>query len=336
MTTKSSSLSNCWDSCGCFGNLINSFHFKWTRRRHLWRASFFYYVISWVLIIGIILTFAFHYLITNFSFFVNYSCSHRSIRIISWYIALQIMVIGVLLLFSIFLARMCNIFSNYTLSDFISTGKWLDFFGCTVKWLPWFMSFIMGLLIILQISSLIWIFANPRQWCAVRMNEAAVNAVRNCRLIVSDKTACSIGIKTVLHKEIRRCNSTDYLIERNMMLLALSEPNAKCSVQTTAVCLAYKEVYYGREVDWNKEELRGCLGPKFDDIEKFIDRNNSSDLYKYALLFNITWSVCYFLIVCLFNFIKSVTEFDAIIYQPKDPSESIIIKMIRPLTPWSK
>ncbi|EKX74192.1 uncharacterized protein BEWA_042300 [Theileria equi strain WA] len=321
--------------CGCFGRSLESLRFNWKRRRYLWRASFFYNLVSWILVVGIILTFVFHYLITGFSFFVNYSCSSRSIHMISLFIITLTITTGILLILSIFLARMCNMFSNYALSHFMSTGKWLDCFGCTVKWFPWLSAVLMWLWLIIQFSSLIWVFVNSRQWCERRFDESAVNAVKNCRFIITGSLPCKLDLEAFNHHEIRECNHPDYLIKRKMIALALSDNGSSCNIEDTAVCNAFKDLIEEKDVNWNQPALTGCLGKVPSDMNDFIDEKNSSDLYKYILLFNITWSVVLVLIVALFYFIKSVTIFDAIIYQPKDPSDNIMIKMVRPFTPWT-
>lgn len=83
------------------------------------------------------------------------------------------------------LGRVCNIFSNYTLTDFMSTGKWLDRIGFTVKWFPWLIALLMFLWLILLCISIAWIFINPHHWCSDRWVDEAVSSVVNCRLIYS-------------------------------------------------------------------------------------------------------------------------------------------------------
>ncbi|GIX65736.1 uncharacterized protein BcabD6B2_51710 [Babesia caballi] len=180
-------------------------------------------------------------------------------------------------------------------------------------------------------------FANSRQWCENRFNEAAVNAVKNCRLIVLGHTPCTLSFTSGLHKEIRECNSPQYLLNKRLMLLALVENSSSlpCSVEDPAVCNAFNDVFQGKQVDWQRAELRGCLGRVPETLDNFKDTGTSSDLYKYLMLYGITWAVVYFLLICFFCLIKKTTEFDAIIYQPKDPTENILMKLMRPMTPWS-
>lgn len=323
--------------CGCVGRNFELLRFRWSRRRYVWRASFFYNLVSWTLVVGLILTFMFHYLITNFKFFMSYCCSSRSIRMITWYITLEMFMIGIILIMAIFLARVCNMFSNYIISESMSTGRVMTALGCSVKWMPWAMAFAVSISIILRGASLIWIFANSKQWCENRYNDAAVNAVKNCRLIIQGNIPCAISFKSGMYKEIRECNSPRYLLNKRLMLVALVHKNSTlpCSVEDPTVCNAFNDALQGKAVDWSRTELKGCLGKLPSTLDSFMDTGTSSDLYKYLVLYDITWAVVYFLLVCLFYLMKHTTEFDAILYQPVHQSENIIIKIMRPLTPWS-
>ncbi|EAN34258.2 putative integral membrane protein [Theileria parva strain Muguga] len=321
---------------GRFGRIFDSLRFNWTRRRYIWRASFFYKLVSWILMIGLLITTVFYYLITKYSFFVNYSCSARSINMINLFMISISVTTAILLVLSVYLARMCNLFSNYTMRQFVTTGRFMHFAGCTVKWLPWVSAVVMWIWLAIQFSSLIWIFVNPKQWCDHRFDESAVNAVRNCRLILNKNIPCQIVFENVTPREIRNCNHPEYLITRKIVLLALKDSTSKCSIEDVTVCNAYRDAITKDDFNFDEPGLGGCYGKIPQDMSSFIDEKNSSDLYKYILLFNIFWSVMFVVIVCIFYFIKSVTKFDAIIYQPKDPSDNIIIKIIRPFTPWTK
>ncbi|GBE62204.1 hypothetical protein BOVATA_036970 [Babesia ovata] len=130
-------------------------------------------------------------------------------------------------------------------------------------------------------------FANSRQWCENRFNEAAVNAVRNCRLIVRGNVPCTLSLTSGTHKEIRECNSPQYLVNKRLMLLALVDnaSSLSCSIEDPAVCNAFNDVLVGKHVDWKRAELRGCLGQVPENLDKFKDRGTSSDLYKYLMLY---------------------------------------------------
>eukprot|EP00371_Babesia_bovis_P000437 XP_001609084.1 hypothetical protein [Babesia bovis T2Bo] len=299
--------------CGCINRHIESIRFRWQRRRYLWRASYYYTGMSVALVAA------------------------RSIRMITWYITMQMLLIGVVLIMAIFMARVCNMFSNVIISDSMTTERLMTMLGCSIKWLPWVMAALMAITIIFHSSSMIWMFANSRQWCENRFNEAAVNAVRNCRLIVRGNVPCTLTMTSGLHKEIRECNSPQYLLSKRLMLLALVENTSRlpCSVADPAVCNAFNEVLSGRDVDWSRGELRGCLGKIPESLDAFIDAATSSDLYKYLMLYSIIWAVVFFLLICFFYLMKHTTEFDAIIYQAKDPTENIIVKIMQPFTPWS-
>ncbi|CDR97729.1 membrane protein, putative [Babesia bigemina] len=335
--------------CGCIARHVEDVRFHWQRRRYIWRASYYYNLMTCVLLIGIVLSFAFHYLITNFKFFMSYCCSARSIRTITYYIVLHISCTGgsrvhaanmrsaIILALAIFLGRVCNMLSNIIISDSMATDGYMHYLGCGVKWVPWGLAVLLVCMVMMHFSSLIWMFANSRQWCENRFNDAAVNAVRNCRLIVRGNVPCNLSIISGTHKEIRECNSPQYLVNKRLMLLALVD-NASalsCSIEDPAVCNAFNDVFTGKYVDWKRAELRGCLGQVPENLDKFKDRGSSSDLYKYLMLYAISWAIVYVLFICFFYIMKRTTEFDAIIYQPKNPAENIVLRFTRPLTPWS-
>lgn len=90
---------------------------------------------------------------------------------------------GTILIITILLGRLCNLFSNYSLVNCTYSKRFIDVLGFTLKWLPSIGGVLMGILITIQIIGLIWNQVNTRQWCVNRFNESAVNAVKNCRLI---------------------------------------------------------------------------------------------------------------------------------------------------------
>ncbi|ORM39797.1 uncharacterized protein BXIN_0202 [Babesia sp. Xinjiang] len=311
------------------------FRIKWIRRRYLWRASFFYNCVSCILVVGLFLTFILHYLITKYSFFVNYSCSARSSKNIVYSIMTQMILIGTLLLITILLGRLCNLFSNYSLEECRYSKRLITVLGFTIKWLPSIAGFLMATLFILQFACLIWTLANSRQWCVNRFNEATVNAVKNCRLIHQSRAACKLDYKITTKKEIRECNNAGYLINKRLIMLALSDEDRGCNIEDIVVCHALASVFEGKDVNWHADQLMGCLGrlPKQD--ESLLDNLNPSDLYRFLLLFHTTGVICSTLIIVFFYVVRFITEYDAMIYQPRNSSDNCFIKFIRPLTMWS-
>ncbi|KAK1934798.1 hypothetical protein X943_001626 [Babesia divergens] len=311
------------------------FRLKWQRRRYLWRASFFYNCVSWVLIVGIALTFILHYFITKFTFFVNYNCSARSIKHITYYIVAQMILIGTILIITILLGRLCNLFSNYSLVNCTYSKRFIDVLGFTLKWLPSIGGVLMGVLITIQIIGLIWNQVNTRQWCVNRFNESAVNAVKNCRLIHQGRAACKLDFKVTIKKEIRNCNSAMYLSKKRIIYLALSDDDEECNIEDVSVCNAMQNVFTNKEVDWHVDQLKGCLGrlPKHD--EALFDDRNPSDLYRYLVLSNIAGIIISTLIIVFFYVVRCITVFDAIIYQPVNANDNMCIKLMRPLTLWA-
>ncbi|GFE53593.1 hypothetical protein protein [Babesia ovis] len=177
--------------------------------------------------------------------------------------------------------------------------------------------------------------ANARQWCGNRFNEAAVNAVKNCRLIHQSRAGCKLNLKITQRKEIRECNNPGYLTKKRIILLALSDDHEGCNIEDIAVCNALADVFENKEVNWHIGQLRGCFGrlPKSD--EPIFDNYNPSDLYRYLMLFHITGMVCSTLIIIFFYVVRFITEYDAIIYQPRNSNDNFCFKVMRPITMWS-
>lgn len=320
---------------------------KWHRRRFLWRASLFYNSVSFILVIAIGLTFALHYLLTKFSFFVNYNCSARSIKHITLYVVLQMVLIGTILLITILLGRLCNLFSNYSLEDCKYSKRMIDILGFTLKWLPSVAGLLMATLFTLQFTCLLWTQINTRQWCVNRFNESAVNAVRNCRMIHQGGAACKLNFKITTKKEIRNCNSVEYLKKKRIIYLSLADAAEGCTIEDISVCNAMDNVFNEKEVNWHSKELKGCLGRIPRDDEPLFDDLNPSDLYRYVIsmlnyltirylfLANISGTLVSILIIIAFFVVRFVTVFDAIIYQPTNENDNACIKFMRPMTMWS-
>ncbi|CDR93722.1 hypothetical protein, conserved [Babesia bigemina] len=291
----------------------------------------------------LVLTFALHHLLRNYNFFVNYSCSARSSRYIILCYMIQMILIGALLLVTILLGRLCNLFSNYSLADCTYSKRLINILGFTIKWLPSMAGMLMFALVSLQFACLVWTLANSRQWCFNRFNESAVNAVKNCRIIHQQRAACKLNFTITTRKEIRECNNPQYLIKKRIIFLALSDEDKGCTIEDIAVCNALAKVFTNEaatvmsaaKVDWNSPQLVGCLGRLPEAYEPLFDTVNPSDLYKFLMLFNIMGTVFNALIVIFFYVVRYVTVFDAVIYQPRNSNDNIAIKVMRPITMWA-
>ncbi|GBE61137.1 hypothetical protein BOVATA_026300 [Babesia ovata] len=194
---------------------------------------------------------------------------------------------------------------------------------------------LMFALVTLQFACLVWTLANSRQWCVNRFNEAAVNAVKNCRTIHEQRAACKLNFTITTRKEIRECNNPKYLIKKRIILLALSDDDEGCTIEDIAVCNALASVFNNQDVDWESPQLNGCLGRLPKPEEPLFDTVNPSDLYKFLMLYNIMGTVFSVLVIIFFYVVRYITVFDAVIYQPRNSNDNIAIKVMRPITMWA-
>lgn len=330
-------------SCKRIRVMLNNFYIDWSYRRHSWRASFFYNCLTGASAFSIVFTLVFQQLIKSFNFFMNYSCDHRSINFMLRDLLIFLIISSLICILSFFLSRMCSILSNYTISDFMSLGKWINSIGCTVKWFPWALAILFILWFLINIFNLGSLYVKPNLWCKPRLNIEATFAVNNCRIFEGRRTKCTQNFieqgGSASKKTIRKCNDLNYLRNNKYFVFIpdLEKPTyTSCDFVNFDVCKKYLELLLDPSSHEKDKVPEGCLEKVPTKIEDFFDKKiYASDLYRYAQLFIIGGNVTFSLFVFFFYFLKRTTQFDGLFYQPGDNSENILLQMLRPLTPWS-
>ncbi|SBT33458.1 conserved Plasmodium protein, unknown function [Plasmodium ovale wallikeri] len=327
------------------GQMIKEFYINWNYRRQSWRISFYYNCLAIAAAFNIALTLIFQQLIKSFNFFVNYSCEYEHINFILTDLLIFIILTSFISIFAFFLSRICSILSNFTINDFMSLGKWIERIGCTVKWFPWALAILLIFWFIINTFNLITLYASPNLWCKTRLNNVATFVVNNCRLFEGRTAACTSdmiepsGSKSISY--IRKCNDLDYLKNHNYFTFIpdLDDKNyIQCTFNNINICTLYKSLRNSQLMLERAKSLKlqGCVKNPPSEIEDFYDRDiQNSDLYKYSQIFTIGSNVTFFLVMFFFYFVKRTTQFDGLFYQSIDNSDMFILRMLRPLTPWT-
>ncbi|GAW80237.1 hypothetical protein, conserved [Plasmodium gonderi] len=326
--------------------MIKEFYINWNYRRQSWRISFYYNCLAIVTAFNIVLTLIFQQLIKSFNFFINYYCEYEHINFILTDLLIFIILTSFISIFAFFLSRICSILSNFTINDFMSLGKWIERIGCTVKWFPWALAILIIFWFIINIFNLITLYITPNLWCKSRLNNVATHIVNNCRLFEGRKAACTIdmadlGSSSSTTSYIRKCNDLDFLKNHNYFTFIpdLTDKNyLQCTFNNINICTLYKSLRNSQQaLDKAKGlKLDGCLQNPPSEIEDFYDNNiQTSDLYKYSQIFIIGSNVTFVLLMFFFFFVKRTTQFDGLFYQSLDNSEMVILRILRPLTPWA-
>ncbi|PFH32807.1 putative membrane protein [Besnoitia besnoiti] len=252
-------------------------------------------------------------------------------------------VTGIMGLCALMMARLTNMFSNYSLSDFMSIGKWADRLGCLVKWLPWLVAVCAIGWIVINAVNISWILIDPKSWCARRWADKGIAAVVNCRTWYRGDAPCiEPQEKTNMANKVASCNDGDFL-EANHFFLFTPKDGEKCSFKTIEICRAFKQKYTsfgnGGDINWGKEPLDKCLGTEAETLgaDNFlVTTDENSDLYRYVFMYVVGWCVAVLTLVIIFYYVKSSSNFEAMFYQPQRKGDNVILKIIRPLTPWSR
>ncbi|KJP88631.1 hypothetical protein AK88_01711 [Plasmodium fragile] len=326
--------------------IIKEFYLNWNYRRHSWRISFYYNCLALLTAFSIALTLIFQQLIKSFSFFVNYSCEYEHINFILTDLLIFLILISFISIFAFFLSRICSILSNFTINDFMSLGKWIERIGCTVKWFPWALAILIIFWFAINIFNLVTLYFTPNLWCKRRLNNLAIHVVNNCRLFEGRTAACTVDmIDTSSNGNttsyIRKCNDLDFLKNHNYFALVpdLADKNyVKCTFNNINICTLYKNLRNNEQILQKAKELKleGCLQNPPSEVEDFYDNNiQTSDLYKYSQIFTIGSNVTFAVLMFFFYFVKRTTQFDGLFYQSIDNSEMLILRILRPLTPWT-
>ncbi|CXI32851.1 conserved Plasmodium protein, unknown function [Plasmodium berghei] len=324
--------------------IINTFYINWNHRRQNWRVSFYYNCLTIITALNVIFTLIFQHLIKSFDFFINYSCELEHINFVLNGLLIFLILLSFISIFAFFLSRISSIFSNFTINDFMSLGKWMERIGCTVKWFPWALAVFIVFWFSINIFNLITLYATPNLWCKPRINTVATYIVNNCRLYESKTATCSNDDDVSSSKSlnlIKKCNSLDYLKNNNYFAFVpdLNDKNyAQCTFNNINICTLYKSLRNNQQLleKYKDLKLSGCLNNTTMEIEDFYDKNiHKSDLYKYSEIFTIGSNVIFFIMISFFFFIKRTTQFDGLFYQSIDSSDMFILRILRHFTPWS-
>ncbi|EPR61573.1 putative membrane protein [Toxoplasma gondii TgCatPRC2] len=335
----------CESAWCCLCVCLRRTSFSWVRRRYVWRSTFLYNLITVLVLVGNMLTFILLSLISSRSFFINYRCGRQAISLINTNFVAMMGVTGIMGLCALMMARLTNMFSNYSLSDFMSIGKWADRLGCLVKWVPWLVAVCGVGWFVINIVNITWIFADPKSWCSRRWSEKGIVAVVNCRLWYRADVPClSTQEAANMENKVASCNDGDYLQASHFFMFTPKTVDGRgCSFKTIEVCRAFKQRFSsfgnGQAVDWTTNALSPCLGQEGENAladDFLVSSDESSDLYRYVLMYVVGWCVALLTLGILFYYVKESSNFEAMFYQPQHPGDNVLLKVIRPLTPWSK
>ncbi|SOV76328.1 conserved Plasmodium membrane protein, unknown function [Plasmodium sp. gorilla clade G3] len=330
---------------GNIGHMIKDFYINWNYRRPSWRASFYYNCLSFLTGLSIVCTLIFQQLLKTFNFFINYYCEYEYINFILTDLLIYLTLISLICVFSFLLSRICSILSNFTINDFMSLGKWIERIGCTVKWFPWLLALLIIFWFIINVFNIITIYATPNLWCRNRLNLEGSFVANNCRLFEGRVAACTSDMVERKTSDslnyVRKCNDLKFLKNHYYFTFVPDLKNknyAQCTFNNINICILYKSLIYNHDVieKIRKMNIEGCLRNPPKDIEDFYDQGmKTSDLYKYSQLFIIGSNVTFLFLMFFFYFLKKTTQFDGLFYQSLHNSDIFILRILRPLTPWS-
>ncbi|SBS83789.1 hypothetical protein, conserved [Plasmodium malariae] len=140
---------------------------------------------------------------------------------------------------------------------------------------------------------------------------------------------------------IRKCNDLDYLKNHNYFTFIPDLDNKnymQCTFNNINICTLYRNLRNNKQIMEKAEsfKIEGCLQNPPSEIQEFYVNNiEISDLYKYSQIFTVGSNVTFFLLIFFFYFVKRTTQFDGLFYQSIDSSDIYILRILRPLTPWT-
>ncbi|PHJ25707.1 membrane protein [Cystoisospora suis] len=175
---------------------------SWRVHRHSWRILFYYNVLAGCCAVGIVLTFILHALTSNASFFTNYRCGAVAKSLIRANFVAVMVTAGVMGLAALLTSRIIALFISHTLGELKPTGHWMDRIGFVVKWVPWFISLCLLVLICICTINLAWILLDAKSWCSRRWSARGLQAVRNCRAWFGGTAVCLTTGKALKPRKI--------------------------------------------------------------------------------------------------------------------------------------
>lgn len=143
---------------------------------------------------------------------------------------------------------------------------------------------------------------------------------------------------------VQVCNDGEELSSGNFFWFTPKSEDVTCSMTDISVCRAYKSLFSAldsskAEVNWDDAELSGCLGPAAASLppEDFmVASGDSSDLYRYLLMYCIGWNISFLTLTLFFFYIKYSSKMDSIFHLPSKHKENILLKIFRPFSPFDR
>ncbi|CDI81197.1 hypothetical protein, conserved [Eimeria acervulina] len=262
------------------------------------------------------MTLVLYLLIKSLSFFKNYRCGERAISLIGINFIIMICIMSTTGILCIMMARILDMFGNFSIAEFMSLGKWISRLGFMSKWGPWIVAILADCWLIVSFINTVWILAAPNDWCSRRWNAQAIVAVENCRLWYKGNVKCLSTEQNLQNSEsglVTTCNDGNELLAQKFLSFTPKEGSEDCSFQDLSVCRAYANLREGKSLDWNESPLNKCLGDAAVSPDSFHDSlSESSDLYRYLMIYVQGWTITLIGVVCFFIYTKlSGLEFRA-------------------------
>ncbi|OEH77459.1 hypothetical protein cyc_02185 [Cyclospora cayetanensis] len=246
----------------------------------------------------------------------------------------------------VLMSRVLLLFNNFPISEFMGLGKWTSRLGCIVKWLPMLITFCFFGWFVLNLVSTTWIFLLPEGWCSRRWNYAGIAAVANCRIWYRGDAKCiDAQEKELIDSDmVSVCNDGEELSNLSFFWFTPKSEDLSCSIGEVSICKAYKILFSSfaksnsAVVDWSSPELSGCSGAEAanEPPETFMTPGDTSDLYRYLLMYCVGWNITLLTLTLLFFYIKFSSKMDSIFHLPSKPKENIFLKLFRPFSPFDR
>lgn len=141
------------------------------------------------------------------------------------------------------------------------------------------------------------------------------------------------------------CNDGNELSNGNFFWFTPKDETSSCSMSEILVCKAYRKLFStlgdnsDAAVDWDAEPLSSCKGPAASGLppEDFmVQSGDSSDLYRYLLMYIILWNITFLTLTLLFFYIKYSSKMDSIFHLPSSPKQNPIFKFFRVFSPFDR
>lgn len=264
------------------------------------------------------------------------------------------------------LAVIVRTFTDYKMKDFMNAGRFGDFLGCGVKYLPWVTFLLYIIWLFLAVVSLILVAAFSI--CSNRFNSRGIAAVKNCRwyyTINSQKDKpelCGSGVSEEIAKDaLWSCNSITNLKDRRFAALdceinvslhicgvynsfhaetgTMTLVDAYNHLDVNSICTTQRPSQYSpvrRLENEDPDVSRNTTANQGDIPDHYWHQMNSmSDMYRYALLWALVSGFFVASVTVLTMLIRMHSPVESSFYTPADPGDFFIIKMLKNASPWN-